>query len=435
MSANRRTVVFIESAAAMAGVQFSTLYLAQMLDRSRWRPIVICPREGKLTQACRDADVETRVLSHPRLWSTSFRFGSNPRLPNPFAWAWNAFVVIRASQVLKKSLSKSSPDVIVTKGLSSHFIGGFAARRLSVPCVWHVQDFISERSFGIYRHIFGAAARRLPQRIIADGATIKAQLPKSLEPEVSVIHNGTDTHAFQPALDGSAVRRQLGISEDQLVIGHVGRITPWKGQHYLIEAFAHLATQFPNVTLLFVGSPLFDRDAYERRLRTMVDEFGLYDRIKFAGYRHDLPNVLAAMDIFAFTSIEKDTSPLALLSAMSSGLPIVAFDIEGVRELINNQDELLCVTVGSTEELECSLAKLISDEHLRGKLGRAARESAERNFNLAKHVSRIESILVKASSMKSKSVAEDAEKTAAGTAASFSEATSAHIPLLSIKSK
>src|SRR5262249_43919205 len=125
----------------------------------------------------------------------------------------------------------------------------------------------------------------------------------------------------------------------------------------------------------------------------MADEFGLTDRIRFAGYSHDLARVLAAMDIFAFTSVEKDTSPLALLSAMSSGLPTVAFDISGVRELFNDKEQLLRVPVGSTEELSAALAKLISDSSLRLRLAKAARQTAEQKFSLQQYVSRVERVL------------------------------------------
>jgi glycosyltransferase involved in cell wall biosynthesis len=406
-SAHPRKIIFIESAAAMGGVQFSTLYLAQRLDRSRWKPIVVCPEEGDLTQACRNANVETQVISHSRLWSTSIRIMRNARLPNPVAWIWNALVVIRANTRLQEFFLEHSPDVVVTKGLSSHFIGGLAARKLHIPCVWHVQDFISVRSFGIYRYVFGLAARWLPRQIIVDGASIKKQLPAALWPGISVIHNGVDTNVFRPGLDGSAVRRELGISKGQLVIGHAGRITPWKGQHYLIEAFARIAADQPNVILLFVGSPVFDHDAYERRLRTMAVAFDLQDRIKFIGYRHDLPNVLAAMDIFAFTSVEKDTSPLALLSAMACGLPIVAFDIEGVREVAPENETIHSVRVGDTRRLAKSLDKLIIDRQLRSRLTHSARRAAEKKFNLEQYVNRIEAVLT------SNSAAEDTEDFAA----------------------
>jgi glycosyltransferase involved in cell wall biosynthesis len=395
-SVKRKTVVFVESAAAMGGVQFSTLYLAQNLDRTQWHPIVLCPEEGDLTRACGDAGIETYVLAQPRLWSTSVRIRRGARLPNPFAWAWDAYVMSLAARRLKRFFRQAAPDLVVTKGLSSHFSGGWAARKLGIPCVWHVQDLISERNFGIYRRAFALAARWLPQHIIVDGIAIKRQLPVTLQARVSVVHNGIDTRVFRPGLDGSAVREELGIPKDQLVIGHAGRLTPWKGQHYLIEAFARIADDQPNVSLLLAGSPVFDNDSYQQRLLKLTTQFALHDRIKFAGYRHDLPNVLAAMDIFAFTSIEKDTSPLALLSAMSCGLPIVAFDIDGVEELVAS-DQCLLTPAGRIDGLADSLGRLIADEDLRHRFGSRARQLAVEELSLDLYTGRIEEIFLELS--------------------------------------
>lgn len=392
---DRPTVLFIEAVAAMGGVQFSTLYLAQALDCARWNPIVVCREEGDLMSLCRERGIEGHVVEQPPMWSTSVRLG-RARLPNPFAWIHNALAVTRGANRLRTFLRQSSPDVIVTKGLSTHFVGGIAARRLGIPCIWHVQDLVSERTFGIYRAIFGFAAQRLAMHIVTDGAAIGKQLPSSVRPRVSVVHNGIDINVFRSNLDGRSIRKEFDIPPDHLVIGHAGRITPWKGQHYLLEAFARLAGEYPRVSLLLAGSPVFDHDGYERRLRTMAAELGLEDRIKFAGYRHDLPQVLAAMDVFAFTSIEKDTSPLALLSAMSSALPIVAFDIDGVRELIDTDEQLLRVPVESSAELANALVRLIADADLRSQLGLAARKLAEQKYSLERYVRGIETVLVRA---------------------------------------
>lgn len=387
-----RRVVFVESAAAMGGVQFSTLYLAQQLDRTRWIPIVVCPEDGELPRACRDAGVEVHVLEHAGLRSTSVRIGSTMRVPNPAAWGWNGYAVGAAARKLRHFLAQSRPALVVTKGLSAHFFGGLAARKLGIPCVWHAQDFISERSFGIYRRAFGQVARWLPQQIIADGTSIAEQLPRSLQSRITVIHNGVDTNIFHPELDGAAVRRELGIPDNHLVVGHMGRVTPWKGQHYLIEAFARIADRNPKVTLLLVGAPVFDNNSYQRRLLSMAARFGLNGSIKFAGYRHDTARVLAAMDVFAFTSLEKDTSPLALLSAMSCGLPIVAFDIAGVRELMANEDQFHLAPVTDIAALGEALSEVLSDQSLRQRLGAAARQQAMTEFNLDKYAKRIEQV-------------------------------------------
>lgn len=390
-SIKRKTIVFVESAAAMGGVQFSTLYLVQTLDPERWRCVVVCPEDGDLVSACRESGIEVHILPHARLWSTSVRLGGM-RLPNPAAWVWDLSVVAKAAAQLQGFLKKLSPDLVVTKGLPSHFLGGFAARRLRTPCVWHLQDLISERNFGIYRRALGVAARALPTRIIVDGKSIADQLPHSLRSRTHTILNGVDTNVFSPEVDGAAARRELGIEPDDFVIGHAGRVTPWKGQHYLIEAFAPVARANANITLLLVGAPVFDTDAYQRRLVNTVEQLGLAGRVKFAGYRHDLPQLLAAMDVFAFTSIEKDTSPLALLSAMSAGLPVVAFDIAGALELMASPDQFLLVPVRNVAALSRALVRVVSDESLRRHLGGAARAQALNQLSLEQFRHSIEQV-------------------------------------------
>ena len=388
-----RKIVFVECAAAMGGVQFSTLYLVQHLDPARWTPIVVCPEEGDLPEACRRLHIQVDVLEQPKLRSTSFRIRNDVRLPDPTAWLWDVVAMLIASRRLARFLAQTKPHLVVTKGLFPHFYGGLAARQLGIPCIWHVQDFISERFLGLYRRAFGLGARVLPNHIIADGAAIGRQL-NPVKDRLSVILNGVDSNVFQPGNDGASVRAELGLPADAIVIGHVGRMTPWKGQHYLLEAFARIARESPNAYLVFVGDPVFDTDSYQNKLLNLTAELGLVERVRFAGYRHDMPEVLAAMDVFAFTSVEKDTSPLTLLSAMASGLPIVAFAIEGVRELVDEGEQLLLVPPREADALAESLLRLLSDPELRHRLGASARRQAEAKFSLERHVTSIEEVFL-----------------------------------------
>src|SRR5512132_1727942 len=249
-----RKVVFVECAAAMGGVQFSTLYLAQYLDPALWNPIVVCPEEGDLTDACRRLGIRAYVLEQAKLRSTSFRIANDIRLPNPVAWLWDGVAMLIAVRRLGRFLVQTKPHLVVTKGVFPHFYGGLAARRLGIPCIWHVQDFISERFLGLYRRAFGLAARVLPDHIIADGAAIARQLT-DVKDRISVILTGVDSNVFRPRIDGASVRTALDLPAGAIVIGHVGRMTPWKGQHYLLEAFARIACEAPNAYLVFVGDP------------------------------------------------------------------------------------------------------------------------------------------------------------------------------------
>ncbi|MHB9034045.1 MAG: glycosyltransferase family 4 protein [Anaerolineae bacterium] len=390
----RRKLVIIESASEMGGVEFSTLYLVTHLDKACWQVTVVCPGEGQLVSACREAGIPVKVVSLTPLLSTSFRLGHrDSRVPNPVAWVWNGCATLVAAGRLKRFLSRDQPDLLLTKGLYAHLCGGLAAKRAGIRCVWHLQDFISERFWGIPRSFWGFLARVLPDEIVADGTPIARQLPAAVQKYVRVLLNGVDTQEFRPDIDGMLVRQQLGIAKEQVVIGHAARITPWKGQHHLLEAFASLAVHYPQLRLLLVGAPVFDNDRYEQSLRARVCDLHLQDRVIFAGFRRDLPQVLAAMDIFAYPSVEKDTSPLALLSAMSCGLPVAAFDIEGVREVVGNAG--LLVPVRDEAGLADSLARLIVDQLLRQELALRSRESAVTRFSLEQYVAGMESALLR----------------------------------------
>jgi glycosyltransferase involved in cell wall biosynthesis len=198
-----------------------------------------------------------------------------------------------------------------------------------------------------------------------------------------VVLNGVDVSAFKPGLDGAGVRAGLGIDPGALVIGNAARLTPWKGQRCLLEAFGLLAQAHPQAHLLLVGSALFDSDRYEASLRQGVREMGLEGRVTFAGFRRDLGHVLAAMDLFAYPALEKDTSPLSLLSAMACGLPVVAFDIPGVHEVVAETGIL--TQPGNPQRLAQAIGDLLASPTKRLELGLASRRRAESVFSLEAH--------------------------------------------------
>ncbi len=387
-----RTVAILESSAQMGGIQHTTLALAARLDRSAWTPILICPEEGDLTRACRDAGVEVRVLPIFPMWSTSVWLGDETKVPNPFAWMWNAATILATSRRLAKTLAALQPDLVLTKGLLCHFYGGIAARTAGIPCLWYVQDHVSERFGGVYRRVFGWMARHVPTAVSAIGPQIVRQLPASVRDRARVVYNAIDSSKFRLRSGAVQARARLGIDPDAIVIGNAARLTPWKGQHHLLEAFAGVVRELPHARLLLVGGSLFGDCDYESRLRRRADQPDLAGRVILAGHRLDMREMFSAMDVFAYTSVEKDICPLSLLEAMAAGLPIAAFDIEGVREAILDQREGLLIPVGDADALAPALLRLIQTRELRQRLGESARTRVERQFSLDRHVSRMQEV-------------------------------------------
>jgi glycosyltransferase involved in cell wall biosynthesis len=152
-----------------------------------------------------------------------------------------------------------------------------------------------------------------------------------------------------------------------------------------------IAHDFPRCKLVLVGSPLFDSDAYERELRDAVEALGLHERVIFAGYRRDLPQVLAALDIYVHSSVEKDTSPLAVVSAMSAGKPIVSTNVAGVAELFSDGEAVL-VPPADPPAMAAALRTLIANPDMRLSLSKAARHKAETALSLPQFARRCEAI-------------------------------------------
>ncbi len=378
----------------MGGVEYSTLALATTLDRDIYAPIIIAPEHGPLIEHCRMAGIPTLIASRPRFRPTSFRVAGHT-LADPLAMLANPARLLRAADNLYQVLRACSPGLVLTKGLLAHFYGGIAARRAGAVCIWHVQDEVpAQRAGGCYLHGLQLAARLLADTVIGDSVSIAAQFPN--HPRVYAIHNGIDTAEYAPETTPGTLRRDLGIPNGAMLIGNLARLTDWKGQHVLIEAFSQVASAFPMAHLVLIGSPLFDNDGYERRLRQIAASGAAPERVHFAGYRTDTAASLACLDIYAHPSVRKDTAPLALLSALASGLPTVISDVAGMLEVVDPGTSALVVPVGDVSALSHALRTMLSLSTLCERLSAAARASAISRFSIQAHTRQMSALFDRA---------------------------------------
>ncbi len=385
------SVTLVESAARLGGVEHSTLTVAGELARRGWRVQVVCPEDGPLIDRCNVAGLRTSVVGLSTLRSVSIRI-NGAKFPNALAWCSNLGSGWSWSRRLRSFLANNKTDVVITKGITAHVFAAAAARKAGIPVVWHLQDLVSPGVLGCYQGTLNWLAERLADHIVCDGRAIRAAFPRTIQTKCSVVLNSVELDEFSRPGDGSSFRKELGIPGDAVVIGNVARLTPWKGQDHLIRAFARLEDN-EGVWLVLVGSPVFDNDRFEKKLRQLVTSHGIEDRVVFAGYRTDLPNVLSAFDVFAYTSLTKDTSPLSLLSALAVGLPVIAYSIDGTDEILGGQHCASLVPCGAVGVLAEAISQLIVSPERRQEMGRAARALAEEQFNISGHVDRIEGIL------------------------------------------
>jgi len=200
-----------------------------------------------------------------------------------------------------------------------------------------------------------------------------------------VILNGIDTAELkQIEKYRIRIRQEFNMQTNAFVIGHVGRITPWKGQIKLLNAFIKYSKINSDAYLILVGSPLFDDGKYYQKIKEIISQNGLDERVIMPGYRSDLQAIFSVMDLFIYPSLEKDTSPLALLSAISSGLPVAISLIESLEELVKNNNAIDRFDPKDTKSF-LSIFKKYEDRELRLKKGIKNRLYGKKYFDIASH--------------------------------------------------
>jgi glycosyltransferase involved in cell wall biosynthesis len=265
--------------------------------------------------------------------------------------------------------------VLHVHGYAAADFGRVAARMSGAKLVLH--EHFADPRMPAYQALADRLLAPLTDRAIAvshstrDFLVSKRAVPAE---RVRLIWNGAPLGEFAPAGRDRALaaRRELGLPEEALVIGTIGRLNAQKGHTHLLDALALLRTRLPDLWTLIVG----DGDLMDS-LKEQATRLGLGDRVVFAGHRSDVPDLLAALDVFCISSLYEGT-PLALFEAMAAGRPIVSTAVDGCREVLEDGVSGLLVPPADAEALAGALERVVRNAELRGALGRRALEESRR---------------------------------------------------------
>ncbi len=213
-------------------------------------------------------------------------------------------------------------------------------------------------------------------RAVKDDAVRSLGIPPD---RITVIERGRDTARLgEPSLERRARSREaLGLDPRAIVVVNVGRQEYQKGQIHLLRAFEQIADGYPDAVLLLAGRRGHESDAIDSE----IARSHVRDRIRVLGHRDDLPEVLAASDVFAFPSIYEGLGGAAI-EAMALGLPVVASDLPALHEVVENGASALLVPPADPLALATALGRLLGAEGLRQRLGARGREIFRSRFTL-----------------------------------------------------
>ena len=206
--------------------------------------------------------------------------------------------------------------------------------------------------------------------------------------------NFIDTTRFPQTMDAErrAARAEFGFSEDDVVIGSVGFIDDRKNQLDLVQALGEVVRKAPRTKLLLVGG---EEPTSGAEIRRTAGRLGIASHIAFTGPRQDIPHVLAAIDAFALVS-RKETGPLAVLEAMSTGLPVLATNIGMLPDFVRDGAAGSIVDVGDIAAIADRLTAMALDPAGRKAMGGAAQTIVRTDYDVEIAGPKIEAILSEA---------------------------------------
>jgi glycosyltransferase involved in cell wall biosynthesis len=286
---------------------------------------------------------------------------------------------------LTAMLRHAQVDVVHGHEFTMALYGAAAARRLRRPAVItiHSAHYVS---LAMRRRVALSWAARSSRAMVA----VSAETARTLEQRlwlrpgaVTTIHNGI----VERAGTADGVREGLGVRSDEVLMLAVGNLYAVKGHPVLLDALHQLATRAPGPWRLVVAGRGRNKAVLEERTR----ELGLTDRVQFLGHRDDVPDLLAAADVFVMPSL-REGLPLAILEAMFAGKAIVASGVGGIPEAITPGEHGLLVPPGDPVQLADALLTVLSDVSLRRRLGDACRRRADAEFRVGHMADRYERV-------------------------------------------
>lgn len=308
-----RTVLSVQPVAERGGSDQALLRLTRQLSTAGWDVHVAIPAPSPMAAEFASAGVTLHVVPMQRI-STSH----TPATWLAYAAGWPGSVLRLAR--LARSLRA---DVVHSNSLHSWY-GWAAAVLAGKPHIWHAREIVvqSRAALAVERFL----ALHFARRVVAVSEAVASQLHR---PNVVVVHEEADEAEFYPGRAGRA-RPLVGLPDDALVAGYVGRVDTWKGIDVLLDSVPLLGPDRPR--LVVAGGAVGGKEAYEASLRSRAEELGVLWLGPLPG--PEAADLIADLDCLVLASTEPEPWGLVLVEALACGTPVVATDAGGAREIV-----------------------------------------------------------------------------------------------------
>ncbi len=335
-------VFHLDSARRPGGGQMQITLLLRELAAKRVENTLICPPQSPLASMELPPGVRQIHL--------------------PIRGEWDVWSVIR----LRRLLRRYDPDILHAHDARAHTICLFA-RTTRQRLIVHRRV-----SFPVSRHFLtGWKYGENVDHFVAVCQAAKDQLGKVGVPDskITVINSAVDERRFNDQKTSrESAREELGLMDNQEIVGTVSRLTREKRHDWLLETLAPMVRNRPSVRIVLIGS-----GPEESHIQGVANRLRIVDNVIFAGYREDVCRLLPAFDVFVLSS-ESEGYPISVAEAMAAGCAVVCTDSGGVREIVTSDKTGYLVPVEDSVAFRDRVMSLLDSPAKRRSLGETARQ-------------------------------------------------------------
>jgi len=269
-----------------------------------------------------------------------------------------------------------------------------AAWLARIPALWWQHGIASPD------HLLDRLAVRIPARRIIVSSRVAADAHHRAlgtpREALCVIHPGVDVERFRSPNPHrlAQLRAELRLDRFRHVVSAIGRLEPGKGYDLFLRAARLVGDQMPDVGFAIVGGEMQRGcSGYAASLRAQVAASGLCERVVFAGFRREIPEILAASDLLVHAATRPESFGVVLCEAMAAGRPVIATDMGGAREIVVPGETGFLVPLEDAVALAQAIVSLLRDAEKRRTMGEAARARVLAYFDARRMVARFERVV------------------------------------------
>lgn len=383
-----KNILFIHQSAELYGSDKTLLLLLKKLDKNKFKPVVLLPFDGPLKEALENEKIEVVIAPVLKLYRKLF----TPK--NIFGF----FKDIKVAFKIVNELHKKYQFTLIYSNTLAVLFGIMFAWKNNIKHLWHVHEIIEKPS--LFKKAFvGLLSLKSNTHIVYNSHATKVfwEVNKSIIHKGAVIWNGIETNIPESSTSElSEIRKKLFlIQPNEIVLALVGRISRWKGQMILLDAFNNLVQKNDNIKLVFVGAPPPNQEKFQEDLEDRISSFNLNDKVLIIPFQNEIHKIWQAIDIAVVPSTEPEPFGMVAIEAMLAHKPIVGSNHGGLTEIIENNATGFLVTPNSVQDLVIALEKLIQNELLRKEMGEKGYLRVTTAFSVEQYVDSFEKFFEK----------------------------------------